>query len=266
MSEQSLTPEELTWQVQKHLQSLKEAGVEWLPKGSPPIPDADRPALVSAGPTRTAVAAEQSSPELFVPEAPPELPMEQRRIELDLLAEQVSTCSRCTELTVSRTKTVFGEGPLDADLCFIGEAPGYNEDQQGRPFVGEAGQLLDRILAACGFKREEVYICNILKCRPPGNRTPLLTEAAHCRSYLEQQLELIRPKYICAMGACAAQNLLGTTQSITRMRRRFHDFKGTPVLCTYHPAYLLRNPQAKKDVWEDMKLLLQKMGREIPKR
>jgi DNA polymerase len=204
--------------------------------------------------------------DLFLPEAAPQLPPEQRRRSLELLQEQVSTCSRCSDLLVSRTQTVFGEGPLDPELCFIGEAPGFNEDQQGRPFVGDAGQLLDKIIAACGFKREEVYIANVLKCRPPNNRTPLVTEADNCREYLESQLELIRPKYICAMGACAAQNLLKTTQSIGKMRKRFFDFKGIPVLCTYHPAYLLRTPDAKKWVWEDMKMLLARMGKPIPKR
>jgi DNA polymerase len=131
--------------------------------------------------------------------------------------------------------------------------------------VGEAGQLLDKIIVACGFQRQEVYICNVLKCRPPGNRTPQINEAANCRTYLDKQLELIRPKYIVALGACAAQNLLGTTEGIGRLRRRFHDYNGTPVLCTYHPAYLLRTPEKKRDVWDDMKLLLREMGRPVPR-
>jgi DNA polymerase len=163
---------------------------------------------------------------------------------------------------------VFGVGPIDVELCFVGEAPGATEDQRGEPFVGEAGQLLNRIITACGMKREEVYICNILRCRPPGNRTPLPQEAANCREYLERTLELVRPKFLCALGACAAQNLLGTTQGIGRLRGRFHDYKGIPVLCTYHPAFLLpnRSPERKKDVWEDMKKLLARMGRPVPQR
>src|SRR5438552_3186573 len=132
-------------------------------------------------------------------------------------------------------------------------------------FQPSPGQLLNRIITACGMKREEVYICNILKCRPPGNRTPLPDEVAHCRGYLDRQLELIRPKFICALGAVAAQNLLNTTQSIGKLRGRFHDYLGIPVICTYHPAYLLRNPSSKRDVWDDMKRLLAKMGRPIPK-
>src|SRR5262249_41085840 len=184
---------------------------------------------------------------------------EQRRHELEVLSERVAQCQRCAELASTRTRTVFGEGALDAELCFIGEAPGADEDATGRPFVGAAGQLLNRIIAACGMKREDVYICNILRCRPPGNRLPLPHDAANCREYLEKTLELVQPKYICALGACAAQNLLDSKLSIGRLRGRFHDYRGIPVLCTYHPAYLLRNPAAKRDVWEDLKILLARM-------
>jgi DNA polymerase len=132
--------------------------------------------------------------------------------------------------------------------------------------VGPAGQLLTRIINAMGMKREDVFICNVLRCRPPGNRTPNAEEATNCREYLEQTLELVRPKFICCLGASAAQHLLGTTSSIGRMRGRFLQYKGIPVLATYHPAFLLpsRSPEKKKDVWEDMKLLLTKMGRPIP--
>jgi DNA polymerase len=192
------------------------------------------------------------------------LSADQRRHELRVLAEQVTHCTRCSELAATRTQTVFGVGKVDPEICFIGEAPGADEDAQGEPFVGAAGQLLNRIIAACGMKREEVYICNILRCRPPGNRLPLPHEAANCRDYLERTLELIRPKFICALGACAAQNLLGTTMPIGRLRGQFQDYRGIPVLCTYHPAYLLRSPDKKKDVWEDMKKLLRRMGRPVP--
>ena len=155
---------------------------------------------------------------------------------------------------------------MDADLCFVGEAPGADEDAQGEPFVGAAGQLLNRIVAACGMKREEVYICNVLRCRPPGNRLPLPNEAANCREYLDRTLDLIRPKFICCLGGCAAQNLLSTQLSVGKLRGRFHDYRGTPVMVTYHPAYLLRNPSSKRDVWEDMKTLLTRMGRQVPER
>src|SRR5262249_3587229 len=146
---------------------------------------------------------------------------------------------------------------------FVGEAPGADEDARGEPFVGAAGQLLNRIIVACGMKREEVYICNILKCRPPGNRLPLPNEAANCREYLDKQIEWVNPKYICALGACAAQNLLNTKLSIGKLRGQLQEYRGIPVLCTYHPAYLLRNPSSKKDVWEDMKKLMAHMGRPI---
>jgi DNA polymerase len=195
-----------------------------------------------------------------------ELTPEQRRVELDQLAQRVAQCVRCRGLAVSRKQTVFGVGPLDPQLCFVGEAPGADEDAAGEPFVGAAGQLLNRIIAACGMKREEVFICNILRCRPPGNRTPTAEEAANCREYLERTLELVRPRFLCALGSCAAQHLLGTALSIGRLRGRFHDYQGIPVMCTYHPAYLLpsRSPEKKKDVWEDMKKLLVRMGRTVP--
>lgn len=193
------------------------------------------------------------------------MPAEERRRALAVLAEQVAGCTRCPELVRSRSQTVFGVGPVGAELCFIGEAPGADEDAQGEPFVGAAGQLLNRIIEACKLRREDVYICNIIKCRPPGNRTPLPHEAANCRGYLERQLDLVRPRFICALGGCAAQNLLQTDQGIGRLRGRFHDYKGIPVLCTYHPAFLLphRNPAKKREVWEDMKVLMRRMGRPV---
>ncbi len=198
--------------------------------------------------------------------AGPQLSIEERRRELVVLAERVKGCTRCQELATTRTQTVFGVGQPGVELCFIGEAPGAEEDAQGEPFVGPAGKLLNKIIAACGMKREEVYICNILRCRPPGNRTPLPAEASNCREYLERTLELVAPKYICALGACAAQNLLGTTLSIGRLRGNFQSYRGIPTLCTYHPSYLLRYEPAKKDVWEDMKKLMARMGRTIPEK
>lgn len=258
--------QELARQARQHLESLRAAGVEWLPAA--PAPPAAAPVSAAVTPVSSA-----SAPPLFADLAPPPeaaatppvttLTGEQRRQALDVLTETVSSCTRCAELVVSRTRTVFGEGKLDPELCFIGEAPGADEDTTGRPFVGAAGQLLNRIITACGMKREDIYICNILKCRPPGNRTPLPHEAANCREYLDKQLELVRPKFICALGACAAQNLLGTTLSIGKLRGQFHNYRGIPVLCTYHPAYLLRSPDKKKDVWEDLKKLLARMGRPV---
>jgi len=182
---------------------------------------------------------------------------------LPVLREEVAGCTRCGELADARTQTVFGVGNPQARLCFMGEAPGADEDRLGEPFVGRGGQLLTKIIEACQLKREEVYILNMLKCRPPGNRNPLPHELANCRGYLERQLELIQPEFICCLGAVAAQNLLGTTTPIGRMRGKLHTYRGAKVVCTFHPAYLLRNPAAKKDAWEDMKFLMREMGVEL---
>ena len=184
---------------------------------------------------------------------------------LKLVADDVAKCTKCKELAETRTQTVFGVGNPNARLVFCGEAPGADEDKQGIPFVGRAGQLLTKIIEACTLTRDDVYILNILRCRPPGNRNPSPEEAANCRGWLDAQLEIIQPEYICCLGAVAAQNLLQTTEAIGRMRGRFHDYNGIKVLCTYHPAYLLRNPAAKKPTWEDMQLLMGEMGIELPK-
>jgi DNA polymerase len=182
---------------------------------------------------------------------------------LQVLQQEVAGCTRCDELARTRTQTVFGIGNTDARLCFVGEAPGADEDKQGEPFVGRAGQLLNKIIEACRMKREDVYILNMIKCRPPGNRNPLPEELSNCAGYLERQLALIRPECICCLGAVAAQNLLGTTLSIGKLRGKVHLHRGAKIVCTYHPAYLLRNPAAKKDTWNDMKLLMREMGVEL---
>jgi DNA polymerase len=172
----------------------------------------------------------------------------------------VAACRLCDELAATRTQTVFGVGNPHARLCFLGEAPGADEDRQGEPFVGRAGQLLTRIIEACKLARSDVYILNVLKCRPPDNRTPLPSEVANCRGFLDRQLAQIQPEFICCLGAVAAQTLLETTAPIGRLRGKILSYNGMGVVCTYHPAYLLRNPAAKKDCWEDMKLLLGELG------
>ncbi len=158
---------------------------------------------------------------------------------------------------------MFGVGNPKARLCFLGEAPGADEDKTGIPFVGRGGQLLTKIIEACKLKREDVYILNMIKCRPPGNRNPLPIELSNCRGYLESQLDLIQPEFICCLGAVASQNLLGTTVAIGKLRGKFHSFRGAKVVCTYHPAFLLRSPSFKKETWEDMKLLMREMGVEL---
>ena len=167
------------------------------------------------------------------------------------LRDCVANCTRC-ELSASRTNTVFGVGNTDADWMVIGEAPGAEEDRRGEPFVGRAGQLLDQMLLAVGQSREQVFIANILKCRPPNNRDPKPGEAAACRDYLERQIELIRPKIVLAVGRIAAQNLLGSDDPVGRMRGRRHDLGGIPLVVTYHPAYLLRSPSQKVKSWKDL--------------
>ena len=167
------------------------------------------------------------------------------------LRECVASCTRC-ELWQSRTNTVFGVGNPDADWLIVGEAPGAEEDRRGEPFVGRAGQLLDQMLIAIGQSRDDVFIANILKCRPPNNRDPKPGEAAACRDYLERQIELIKPRIVLAVGRIAAQNLLGTDEPVGRMRGRQHDLGGIPLVVTYHPAYLLRSPSQKAKSWSDL--------------
>lgn len=238
------------------MESLAAAGVQQLPKPTlrPPQEDLAEPAELREAASPAPMAAEAAMPG-EAPEA-----VVSSAATLEILRDEVTRCELCPELASTRTQTVFGVGNPKARLCFLGEAPGGDEDRLGEPFVGKAGQLLNRILAACQLAREDVYILNVLKCRPPGNRNPTPEESQHCRRFLDRQLQLIQPEFICCLGAVAAQNLLDTTASIGRLRGRFHEYQGIQVLCTYHPAYLLRNPSAKKDTWEDMKLLMQKMG------
>lgn len=174
---------------------------------------------------------------------------------LESVREELGDCRRCP-LGGLRHSLVFGEGNPHAELVFVGEAPGADEDAQGRPFVGRAGQLLTKIIVAMGLKREEVYICNILKCRPPENRNPQPEEIAACEPFLIRQLEAIRPRVICALGSFAAHTLLKSEAPITVLRGRFHSYQGIPLMPTYHPAYLLRNPGAKKQVWEDVRTIM----------
>jgi uracil-DNA glycosylase family 4 len=270
-SRQSPDPDAVRRQLEAHARSLRAAGVEWVPLGPPlstPTRSDNSPPACQTERTGHEQAPVVLSPASAAARSSPGDDVAARRQGLVALAEEVKTCTRCAALACTRTQTVFGQGEPGVELCFIGEAPGADEDAQGLPFVGAAGQLLNKIIEACGLKREQVYICNILKCRPPGNRTPLPDEATNCRGFLERQLDLVRPKFIVALGSSAATNLLNTTQPLGRLRGRFHDYRGIPVMVTYHPAYLLphRNPGKKREVWEDMKMLLTRMGREIPAR
>jgi len=192
------------------------------------------------------------------------LNVDMRRKELSLLSIQASICHRCPDLVSSRKQTVFGSGPVNAELCFIGEAPGDADDRLGNLFVGPGGQLLERIFVACGLERSAVYLTSICKCRSRGCRLPTQQEANNCHEFLDAELDLVRPKAICALGNCAARNLLDTDKDISDLRGRWFEYQGFPVLCTYHPASLLpgRKHEDKKEVvCQDMKTLLKRTGR-----
>jgi uracil-DNA glycosylase family 4 len=179
---------------------------------------------------------------------------------LPLIQEAIGhNCTRC-KLHKGRTKLVFGVGNPKADLVFIGEGPGRDEDMQGEPFVGRAGKLLTQMIEAMGLKREDVYIANVVKCRPPENRLPEKDEITTCSPFLMRQIDVIQPKVVCTLGSCAAQTLLQTTQGITRFRGEWFDFRGAKLMPTYHPAYLLRNPAAKSEVWKDLQKVMAHLG------
>ncbi|MFL6279147.1 MAG: uracil-DNA glycosylase family protein [Vicinamibacterales bacterium] len=177
------------------------------------------------------------------------------------IRQELGECTRCKLHALGRTQIVFGVGNPNADLMFVGEAPGADEDIQGEPFVGRAGQLLTKMIEAMGFKREEVYIANVLKCRPPGNRNPEPDEIATCEPFLFQQLASIEPKVVIALGAFAARTLLKTDSPISRLRGRVFDYRGAKLIPTFHPSFLLRSPGYKREAWEDLKLALSLLGR-----
>jgi DNA polymerase len=241
--------------VQNESRSVDENGNA--PSDSSPMADMMRtlnqeshPPASTSIPARPATRAEKTI-------VTPGKPLDLSCTDWSDLEATVKTCRRC-ELCDARTRTVFGSGDQSAKLMIIGEAPGADEDRQGLPFVGRAGQLLTNMLSAIGFARDQVYIANMLKCRPPNNRDPRPEEVAQCRSYLERQIELINPDVILVVGRIAAQNLLQVDAPLGRLRNRRHSLPldGTPVVVTYHPAYLLRQPREKGKTWEDLKLTL----------
>lgn len=197
----------------------------------------------------------------------PVTPPDQRLPILQQLANEVAECTRCAHLAATRTQTVFADGNINARLMFIGEAPGADEDEQGVPFIGRAGRLLtDMITLGMGLDRQQVYIANVLKCRPPENRTPVEAEIDNCMRFLDRQIEIVRPEYICLLGKTAVTAILQTALPMKNLRLRWHRYKGIPVMVTYHPAYLLRNPPAKKETWDDLKFLMTEMGIKPPVR
>jgi DNA polymerase len=221
--------------------------------GTPPQP-------TSVQPSAEAAPVEPAS----VVHVPPAATPAERRIRLAQLAEEAQGCTLCV-LHEKRTKSVFARGNPEAELTFVGEGPGHDEDLQGLPFVGQAGQLLDRMIAAMGYGRDQVYVCNVVKCRPPENRTPRAEEAIACSRYLVPQLEAVAPRVIVALGRCAAENL-GLAGPTGPWRGRWGSWHGIPVLPTYHPAYLLRSPEQKRVVWEDLQQVMRRLGKTPPTR
>lgn len=234
------------------------------PPAAPSVERAPAKERAEARPTRESAPREPRAEEAppRAEESAPREPIGDRRARLALVEAEVRTCTKC-RLHEGRTQTVFARGNPDAALVFVGEGPGFNEDKEGKPFVGKAGQLLDRMIAAMGFSEDEVYICNVVKCRPPENRTPNPDEAAACMPFLRTQLEVVAPKVIVALGRCAAENL-GVAEVGKSWRGVWGTYEGIRVMPTYHPAYLLRNPENKRPVWQDLQEVVLAMGREIP--
>lgn len=290
---ETLEPPALARQILQRLESLRRAGLDRIPRPpeclaspspvpvrsveveprpvselatTPPAPaPALRPSRRPEPPRRPAISTSLFEESGLDPTTI--VPIEERPGRLAVIEEEVAACARCPELVQSRTRTVFGEGSPQARLMFIGEGPGAEEDRTGRPFVGKAGQLLnDMITKGMGLNREDVYIANMVKCRPPGNRDPHPEEVANCRGYLDRQIAIIRPEFLCLLGRVAAQGVLQTALPLGRLRGRWHSYQGIPTLATYHPAYLLRYPTNKREAWEDLKMLMTAMKIRPPSR
>ena len=193
------------------------------------------------------------------------VPSADRASALRIIRDEIGDCTRCA-LHKGRNKIVFADGSPDARLMFVGEGPGADEDAQGLPFVGKAGQLLNNMIGAMGLKREDVYIANVVKCRPPGNRTPEPDEANTCAPFLFQQIDVVRPEVIVALGATASTYLLGQRQPLAGLRGRIHSFRGSKLIVTYHPAFLLRDPRQKKEAWADLQIAMRELGLQAPSR
>jgi len=286
-------------EVRQRLESLRRAGLDRIPAPEVVASPLPPPALVSPrarpAPAQTAVPrpAPAPSPRPESPASPaktdpgrpapapvlaaslfgeptldaPTVPPSERPAVLAAMAAEVAACTRCPLLASTRTQTVFGTGSPTARLMFIGEAPGADEDRTGLPFVGRAGMLLtDMITKGMGLSRDDVYIANVLKSRPPENRNPLPEEVANCLPFLQRQIATVRPEFLCILGKVAASALLDTALPLGRLRGRWHRYQGIPTVVTYHPAYLLRNPASKKEAWDDLQMLMKAMGLTPPGR
>jgi uracil-DNA glycosylase family 4 len=253
----------LAQSARAQLETELELGLNGLPAPLPlrPLAAPARPQVSQVAPPVHADRAPASDPPPAQPDAAISSPGDRLAI-LQTLQAEAAQCTRCV-LHEKRTKSVFSRGSPEAELVFVGEGPGRDEDLQGEPFVGAAGQLLDRMIAAMGYGRDQVYICNVVKCRPPENRTPRPEEMLACSRYLVPQVQAVRPKLIVALGRCAAQ-ALGVAQETGAWRGRWGTFQGIQVMPTYHPAYLLRSPEQKRTVWEDLQLVMARLGKSPP--
>ena len=236
-------------QILEHLKLYKDLGVRWarLQEGA----DSTMSATTMG---KSVTAAQVKKPSAAIQPKRSAATVAAVNEPLNDIRAELQNCKSC-KLAAGRKNIVFGSGNPNAELMFVGEAPGADEDEQGLPFVGKAGQLLTKIIEAMGMSRDEVFICNILKCRPPGNRNPETDEIAACEQFLFRQIAAVKPKIICALGAFGAQTLLKTTEPIGRLRGKLIDYRGVKFIATFHPAYLLRNPNEKRRVWEDMKII-----------
>lgn len=265
----SLLLSQLRW----HLAGLRMSGIKDWPvcrsqhpledfhrrQGALPKSDSSPWATEQEGPDQTSEVQRPDGPLACVgrqTDTPDVIPPTNHEQALHAVRQKMGDCRAC-RLYTGRNHLVFGDGSPQARLVFVGEGPGFDEDRQGLPFVGRAGKLLDKMIRSMGFRREEVYICNVVKCRPPNNRTPSPDEIESCSPFLVEQLQALQPQVICALGACAAQTLLGMDSAISRLRGRTHKWRGIPLVCTYHPAYLLRNPIHKALTWQDLLMVTQ---------
>jgi len=244
----------LAGQIRDHLRLYDDLGVKWIRSSD----TFNRPAAggrksAAHKPVKPQVPEQKGMPKLSGP-APEAGVSAAVHEDLEVIRGELKNCDLC-KLSPTRKNIVFGAGNPKAELMFVGEAPGADEDKQGLPFVGRAGQLLTKIIEAIDMRREEVFICNILKCRPPGNRNPESDEIAACEQFLFRQIAAVKPKVICALGAFSAKTLLRTTEPISRLRGHLVDYRGAKLMATFHPAYLLRNPNEKRKVWEDVKAI-----------
>ena len=267
---------EVAEELRRHLAWLADAGIRELPPPSPaPCAEAPRPAdtappapAVQGSSGEHAVAEALPSPAVPARAAPGPYALTDRGCGSEALLEvrqDVGECTRC-KLSGGRRNLVFGVGNPSAELVFVGEGPGEDEDRQGEPFVGRAGQLLTKMIEAMGYRREDVYIANVVKCRPPGNRNPEPDEIEACEPFLRAQLAALRPKVIVALGKFAAQTLLRETAPISRLRGRWFEYGGVRLMPTFHPAYLLRSPAEKGKAWEDLQLVMKELGKTPPRR